>query len=194
MLYLLILILILLLVWKETSDENPQPLPAHIPTTSNPISPDMNEIVKKVKEKYNDIALKYDAVSFPANQYVSYKDILAIICKESGNHILAGLNSEYITGDSGNSIGIMQVQEGALQDVNDSLGTNYVFTDLRDDDINVLVGSHYLELCFEWAVKRHPKDIRALAVRRYNGGNVVSETNSISMQYYQDFLTFRSLL
>jgi len=190
MLYLLIVVLILILIfWNE---ETPGFVAAH--DTTQVIGEDMNAIAQKVKEKYNDLALKYDAVSFTPNKFVSYEDILAIICTETGVHILAGLNSANITGDNGNSIGIMQVQEGALEDVNNSLGTSYVFTDLRNDDVNVLVGSHYLELCFEWAADRHFRDIRQMAVRRYNGGNRVSETNSLSVDYYQKFLTYRSLL
>ncbi|MEM5880911.1 MAG: lytic transglycosylase domain-containing protein [Candidatus Aenigmatarchaeota archaeon] len=143
------------------------------------------EIAKKVYNKWNNLALKYDAVAFPKNSLVSVVDILAIIAVESAGN-------EKAIGDKGKSLGLMQVGKLALIDVNRSLGTNYTFEDLLIPEINVLVGSHYLQLCFKQAVKERAKDIRYLGYRKYNAGiGRATEKNNISKRYANKVMEYR---
>lgn len=156
---------------------------------------DVERIASFVKKKYNELALKYDAVNFKINKYVSYKDILAIICTETGPYLLAGKTGNELIGDNGKAIGIMQIHDAALQDVNKKLGTNIKWTKLKDDEKNIMVGSTYLQICYEKAVKEKSADIRKLAIRKYNGGiTAVKDNNNISISYYHKFEQFRKLL
>jgi soluble lytic murein transglycosylase-like protein len=143
------------------------------------------ETAKLVYQKWNNLALQYDAVNFPKNSLVSSVDILSIISVESAGN-------EKAIGDGGKSIGLMQVSEVALIDVNKSLGTNYTKEDLLVPSINVLVGSHYLQLCFKQASKERAKDIRFLGYRKYNSGILrATEKNTISIDYANKVMQYR---
>lgn len=146
------------------------------------------KIAKNVYKKWNELALKYDAVSFPKNSLISVFDILAVICVESAGN-------PNVVGDKGKSFGLMQVGELALIDVNKSLGTNYTKEQLLIPDINVLVGSHYLQLCFKQALKENAKDVRYLGYRKYNAGiGRATEKNNISKNYANVVMQYRNYL
>lgn len=146
------------------------------------------KVAENVYKKWNNLALKYDAVAFPQNSLVSVYDILAIICVESAGNPNA-------IGDEGKSFGLMQVSVPALIDVNKSLGTNYTQQHLLIPEINVKIGSHYLQLCFKRAVQEKAKDIKFLGYRKYNAGiGRATEKNTISTHYAKVVLQYREYL
>jgi len=157
---------------------------------------DKHLIVSFVKQNYEKIAMNYDSIDFPENKMISYKDILSIICIESGPFLVNGKKNQDLIGDDGKSFGIMQVSEEALQDVNLDLGLYNVKSDLlKNVNVNVCTGAHYLELCYERAVQEKARDIRALAVRKYNAGILTAtEKNLISMNYLTRFNAYRGLV
>jgi len=157
---------------------------------------DKNIIASFVTQNYQTVAMSYDAVDFPQNKYVSYKDILSIICIETGAFLVNGKRNADLIGDDGKSFGIMQVSEEAMEDINLDLGLYYQKSDLlKNMNANICTGAHYLELCYERAIQEKAKDIRMLAVRKYNAGILTAtEKNTISMDYYNRFNTFRGLV
>lgn len=140
-------------------------------------------IARKVYNRLNRIAIKYDATNFSQNKHISSLDILAIICVETGHKI--DLPNYEVIGDEGRSFGYMQVQAGALADVNNSLKSKYTIDDIKySAEINLLVGSHYLELCVRQALREKAKDPLFLAYRKYNSGiGKAKETNLYSYLY-----------
>lgn len=158
----------------------------------NNIKADKN-IALKVYNKLNNIAMKYDALGFKRNKFLSTFDILSIICVESGH--LIDLDNSKIVGDDGKSFGYMQVSALALADVSKSLGTNYSIQDIKDSaDLNILVGSHYLELCIEQAIKEKSKNPKLLGYRKYNSGiGNAKDNNTKSLTYGLRVLNYVNL-
>lgn len=180
MIYILLIAFILFLLIKTRQEE---------------MNEEMKKIAMAVRKRYLELALKYDAVAFPKNKFVSLFDILGIICQESGIWVLKGLKSKDIIGDDGRSIGIMQVSEIALKDVNKSLGTSYTIEDLKIDEINIKVGAHYYELCIEEAFKEKSLNPKFLGLRKYNSGiKRASERNTISIDYARRVEQFIKIL
>lgn len=141
------------------------------------------KIARKVYERLNRIAMRYDATNFKPNAHISSLDILSIICVETG-HLIDKANFQII-GDKGKSFGYMQVQEGALIDVNRSLNTKYTLQDIQySADINILVGSHYLELCVRKAIREKAKDPLFLGYRKYNAGIGKAKENNFYSYIY----------
>jgi hypothetical protein len=180
MIYILLIAFILFLVIKIRQEE---------------MNEEMKKIALAVKKRYLELALKYDAIAFSKNKFVSVYDILGIICKESGSWVLKGLSSKDIVGDDGKSFGIMQVSEIALKDVNKSLGTDYKVEDLKIDEINIKVGAHYYELCVEQAFKEKSLNPKFLAYRKYNAGiGRAKDKNTISIDYARRVEQFIKIL
>lgn len=159
---------------------------------SKQIKADEN-IAIKVYRKLNNIAMKFDAVGFKENKFLSTWDILGIICVESGH--LIDLPNKEIIGDDGRSFGYMQVSAVALADVNKSLKTNYNVADIKENpEINILIGSHYLELCIEKAIKEKSRNPKLLGYRKYNSGiDNAKDSNMKSLTYGIKVLNYVNL-
>lgn len=126
------------------------------------------DLIGFVFDNYIEKTFDYDSEGSD-NEFLDGIDILAVICSESGGELLKGKKNNEIVGDNNKSFGIMQVSQPALTDVNRSLGTNYSIDDLRNDEkINLLVGSHYLNLCKKSSIGS--PDPVWLAFKKYNGG------------------------
>lgn len=154
------------------------------------------KLVKKVFNKWYDLARKYSGDLEPKNERVRVEEILAIIAVESSGN-------QWAEGDKGESIGLMQVSAIAVADVNRHLGTNYIFSKelfKQNPDLNIAVGSHYLEMCFDYAISKLTKvkksytddEIRFLAYRIYNAGpGKVKVNNLISIGYATKVKAYR---
>jgi hypothetical protein len=133
--------------------------------------PHLDPIARSVFERYYEVASRYESLNFERNRFVSVLDILALICAESGGEVHRGMSNDEIIGDSWRSFGVMQVSDEALEDVNESLGTDYRLSDLLDSvEVNILVGSHYFQLCIEQALEEGSRNPKYLAVVKYNSG------------------------
>ena len=155
----------------------------------------VNPIARSVFEKYYETVSRYEALNFLTNKYVSSVDILAMICAESGGEIYRGLKNSEIIGDGVGSFGVMQVSKEALEDVNRSLGTKFTNSDLLySDDVNILVGSHYFQMCIEEAIEEGSENPKLVAVVKYNAGikNATDEKIKNGNSYLKKWLMYRS--
>ncbi|MCK9282171.1 MAG: hypothetical protein M0P71_16245 [Melioribacteraceae bacterium] len=100
--------------------------------------------------------------------------ILSVINQETGT-LFNNKTNNNITGDNGSAVGYMQIRQPALTDVNKNFGTNYLFSDLYGETINLIVGSLYLELCYRSALNNNSQNPVWLAFKKYNGG--IDETD-----------------
>ena len=110
--------------------------------------------------------------------FIDPKAILATIEQESGARSLSE-NSSTIIGDNGHSIGMCQVSQTALYDINNYFGTSYVFTDLNDNTNNLTCGLLYLDMCLN--IDQSKNNAYWLAYKRYNGGRDETDTSNNSM-------------
>ena len=110
--------------------------------------------------------------------------ILATATQEAGNQITSGLDSKDISGDNGKSLGFMQIQEVAFNDVKARYNLRYSYFDIKDNSINLFVGGLYLQMCYEKAVNEGSINPVLLTFRKYNSGiNNAKESNDISSNY-----------
>ncbi len=153
------------------------------------------DVANFIKKHYMTTAINFSKTNDNKNLYVSMYDILSIIGVESGYYLFLGEKPENIIGDNGGAIGIMQIHQGALTDVNKSLETNYTINDLKNYYVNIRIGSHYLELCYKQAVKENSKNLSSLAYRKYNSGiNNAHDNNTVSINYAERVNNFKELL
>lgn len=155
---------------------------------------------KGTPDNFKDLYVRF------AYYFTNYKNIynlnlpieipLATVQIESGSLYKTKDNKDVI-GDNGNSIGYMQVGKYALADVNKSFNKNYSFNDLSLESINLVVGTLYLELCYNSSIKQNSKNPVLLTFKKYNGG--IDETDSSNnpmasnyankaFEYYKNFL------
>lgn len=156
-----------------------------------------NSIASYVEQTYLDLVENFDAVSLSENTFISYKDLLAIICIETGALLQKGKQGFEIIGDVGlknKAFGLMQIRKPALDDTNNYFHLGLTENDLLNDYNNINVGSHYLQICYLRASAKKSKDIRSLAVRMYNGGTSANDENNISLQYLNNFNNFRKYI
>lgn len=124
---------------------------------------------------------------------------LSVLTKESGQLYKTKQNKDVI-GDNGTAIGYMQVRQPALTDVNNRYNKFYKFTDLYDEQVNLIVGCSYLDLCYKSAMQNKSINPVKLAFKKYNGGidetdlsfNVLAQVYAERTYYYYhkfDWLT-----
>lgn len=118
------------------------------------------QIARNVVAKWRDLAYKYSVFhQIPADV------ILAVMCVESGGNDAAE-NDEHRKNDPrDNSVGLMGVTNGALQDFNRRFGKSYTFEQLKTPYINAEVGTGYLRIQLDRVKQDWNKAIMA-----YNGG------------------------
>ncbi len=119
-------------------------------------------------------------------EYIDSNMILAVLCQETGQQIVAGKENKDIKGDGGKSYGYMQVQLVAMQQVNDTLNTSYNVSNLLNTYDNIEIGAKYLDLCMKQAYEEVEgyDNARYLAFRKYNSGiNNAKPSNTISVKY-----------
>lgn len=129
----------------------------------------------------------FNYVSKKTFQRITYtnKDYIimsALMYQESRKDFASGKKNYEVIGDGGKSFGYFQVGKSALTDVNKEWKSNFTINDLLDENVNILIASRYLYLCYHRNNKE--KDYYKklwLAYKRYNGGR--DETyNSINPQ------------
>ena len=99
----------------------------------------------------------------------SKDEIDRLIFKESSGNANAEVNNE-----KEHSMGLMQVGNAALTDVNKMYKTNYKFNDLKDPNINKEVGTNYLNMLLD----KYGNKEMALAAYNYGMTNVGKDTNN----------------
>ena len=125
--------------------------------------------------KWEKLARKYSAYRIEKNL------ILAVIAQESGG------NRDSL-GKAG-EIGLMQILQPALTDVNRTYGLNYSFIDLWTPEVNIEVGAKYLAL-----MNTQNKDI-IKALQSYNAGATTVKNNpNVSIDYAKSVLDYKNTL
>ena len=134
------------------------------------------------KETYFNMLSKWkqDIIS-KSNKLSSNKFIIAsmIIQESSGNPELVGLAGE---------IGLMQITEAALSDVNRISNTKYNFNELFIGSINIEVGIRFFELQF----KRMNNDTFE-ALRAFNAGETGARNNKNLSKLYAETVLERAV-
>lgn len=100
----------------------------------------------------------------PINGRVDANLILAIITAESDGRV-------HVVSNKG-AIGLMQITEVALKDVNEKYGFKITMEDLKKPEINIFVGAIYFkDLLMYWRKKEHNKELALnWAIMSYNWG------------------------
>jgi|WetSurMetagenome_2_1015567.scaffolds.fasta_scaffold353069_2 soluble lytic murein transglycosylase-like protein len=102
----------------------------------------LNSMTNTVNKKVNDLVSRLESIVVSLCQEYKFNFpnyVLAMIQVESSGN-------QYAIGDSGKSKGLMQIQEIAMQDVNEMYGTNFVTSDLFEITPNLRIGILYLKL------------------------------------------------
>ena len=110
-------------------------------------------------------------------QMFSPEEIDRLIQKES-----SGRANVEVKTNKEHSIGLMQIGQQALEDVNKKFGTNYTFEQLRDPQVNREVGTNYLNNLL--SIYSGNKAM-ALAAYNYGMGNVRKVTNNDFQKFNQ---------
>lgn len=134
--------------------------------STNPFS---KAIADAVHAKY------YDMAQAAAVGYVKPEDILSVICRETGSYVLAGHDSATISGDNGNSIGIMQIDL--------VYHPEYTKTELQNDAENIQAGTQILSDCFN-----RQNGNRQAAYGCYNGSGEDGDYAITCVDYYNYFI------
>ena len=109
-------------------------------------------------------------------QVFSQEEIDRLIQKESSGRADVEVKTE-----KEHSMGLMQVGQEALDDVNKKYGTNYTFDQLRDPEINREVGTNYLN---NLLTIYGGNKAMALAAYNYGMGNVRKDTSNNFQNFY----------
>lgn len=131
------------------------------------------------EELYNRFAPEIVSSIERYNMEIPLSMVLAMIRQESSSLFKTKSNSQVI-GDDGKSIGYTQCTKYAVADFNKRYGTDFTFQDLKDEETNISIGSGYLNLCYESAIRSGSGNPVKLAFKKYNGGNDETE-NSLNL-------------
>lgn len=165
---------------------------------------DVPDIVKVLANKF---AVSIDNIISKYQLDVSISQVLAVLQTESGDKY--NIDNKYILGDSGKSIGRMQIyfyngkESYALNDIASKLGYNFVKEDMYDETDNLTAGAMYLHLALQSALNQGSANPIKLSFKKYNGG--LDETdlslNSSASNYadktfnnYKNFEKYFSLI
>lgn len=160
---------------------------------------EMPEIDNLYKEIYNRFFSQIETITVSQNLSVPVSMVLSVITQES-KLLYKTKENKNVFGDSGKSVGYMQVGKTALADVNKYYGHNFSFDDLSDENVNLIVGSSYLDLCYKSSMKSKSNNPVKLAFKKYNGGidetdlsfNVLAQVYAEKVYYFYkqyDWLT-----
>lgn len=162
-------------------------------TKTENISLDYNSTQGQI---YNRFFGLLSEITFSYSLTIPISALLAVINQESSLRFKTKKNSE-VKGDDGTSIGYMQVSINAVKDVNSMRGYRFSFTDLFEERKNLIVGSIYLDLCYQSAIKQNSSNPIKTAFKKYNGGidETDSSKNTMATSYsnsaYNYFLIFK---
>lgn len=143
---------------------------------------DKNGFIKivNVKNLYEELYNRFgEQIIRIINKYsmkITVSQVLAMIRQESSDLFKTKRNEEVI-GDDGFSFGYTQISKYAVADFNERYGTNYSLNDRLNENINLEIGSGYLNLCYESALKMGASNPIKLTYKKYNGGNDETETS-----------------
>lgn len=162
------------------------------PSKGDIVSVDYSTAEGKIFNKFYSQSL---SIISNYNLEISPAMILSVIEKESYLNFLYKNNKD-VLGDDNKSVGYMQVSNPAVIDTNRFYNKTFKFQDLFNEDINLLVGSLYLNICYLSAIKLNSSNSVWLAFKKYNGGNdetdfsinamAVSYANT-AFKYYKKF-------
>jgi len=126
---------------------------------------------------------------------LTYKDIIAIIIKESGSKALKNYYNDYkVVGDNGNAYGIMQQWQDSLTDVNSKFKFNFSVHDLQNYKTAIKAGLGYIKIALNECKKDNVKSDLYNVSARYNGGAYSSDYNDNAKKYANNVQKIRANL
>lgn len=105
------------------------------------------------------------------------------------------LNDPTAIGDGGDSWGVLQIQEAAVDDVNRYFGTHYQHSDVFDvvcaEEVTIL----YMKMGAELYFKRYGIEATdEVLVRNHNGGIYRGHRINATKKYYREYLKWKTRL
>jgi len=139
----------------------------------SPMSPEAQDDEKELTNRSQSFEGFMKPVKLASGDKVTQSftkdEIDRLIFKESSGNANAEVNNE-----KEHSMGLMQVGNAALTDVNKMYKTNYKFNDLKDPNINKEVGTNYLNMLLD----KYGNKEMALAAYNYGMTNVGKDTDN----------------
>lgn len=119
----------------------------------------------------------------------SYDQIIEVLKHVETN------NRPDMIGDNGDSYGVLQIQWGAVQDVNRYFGTDYTHDMMFQVECAEEVTKLYMQMGAELYFKRTGQQpTEEVLVRNHNGGIYRGYRINATLPYYRKYLKFKMLL
>ena len=104
-------------------------------------------------------------------------------------------NQPELIGDNGDSYGVLQIQQKAVQDVNRYFGTSYTHEQMFREACAEKVTELYMQMGAELYCKRYGKAAtEEVLVRNHNGGIYRGYRINATIPYYNRYLKFKESL
>jgi len=105
------------------------------------------------------------------------------------------LNQPHLIGDNGDSFGVLQVQKGAVEDVNRYYGTDYKHEDMFQVECAEEVTTLYMKMGADLYRKKYNKEATVeVLVRNHNGGIYRGHRVRATIKYYKTYLKWSARL
>lgn len=123
------------------------------------------------------------------NAKAEYEEIVEVL------KYVETLNDPTAIGDGGDSWGVLQIQEAAVEDVNRYFGTHYHHKDMFNPTCAEEVASLYMKMGAELYFKKYGKHpTEEVLVRNHNGGIYRGYRINATVKYYREYMKWKTRL